>query len=48
MLDRVLYFVLGNNKQLNNCFWKIQVALIRASWCDLVQVDLLAGLVGRS
>ena len=24
-----------------NCFWTIQVALIRAYWCDLMQADLL-------
>ena len=41
MLDGVLYFVFGKNKQLNNCFWKIQVALIRAGWCHLMQADLL-------
>ena len=29
MLDGVLYFVFGKNKQLNNCFGKIWVALIR-------------------
>ena len=32
---------LGSNKQLNNCFWKIWVALIRAGCCDLKQADLL-------
>ena len=30
MLDGVLYFVFGKNKQLNNCFGKIQMAIIRA------------------
>ena len=30
MLDGVLYFVFGKNKQPNNCFGKIQVALVRA------------------
>ena len=34
------FFVFGK-QQLNNCFWKIWVALIRASWCDLMQADLL-------
>ena len=23
-----------------NCFWTIQVSLIRSSWCDLMQADL--------
>ena len=41
MLGGVPFLFLGNNKQLNNCFWKIRVALIRASWCDLMQADLL-------
>ena len=35
------FFVLGNNMQLNNCFGKIQMALIRAYWCDLMQANLL-------
>ena len=30
VLDGVFYFVFGKNKQLNNCFRKIRVALIRA------------------
>ena len=41
MLDGVLFLFFGNNKQLNNCFWKIWVALLRAGWCDLMQADLL-------
>ena len=32
---------LGINKQLNNCFWKIWVALIRAGRCNSMQADLL-------
>ena len=40
MLDSVL-FCFGKNKQLNNCFGKIWVALIRAFWCDLMQANLL-------
>ena len=30
VLDGVLYFVFGKNKQLNNCFGKTRLALIRA------------------
>ena len=30
MLDGVFLFVFGKNKQLNNCFGKIRVALISA------------------
>ena len=30
MLNGVLYFVFGKNKQPNNCLGKIRVALIRA------------------
>ena len=42
MLDGVLFFWGGGiDKQLNNCFWKIRVALKRAGWCDLVQANLL-------
>ena len=39
MLDGVL-FCFGQ-QQRNNCFWKIRVALRRASWCDLEQANLL-------
>ena len=51
---KVCFFVLGKDKQLNNCFWKILVALRRAGWCDLCRLicsfgpTLLAGLAGRS
>ena len=54
MLDGVFFGFLGKDKQLNNCFWKIWVALRRAGWCDLCRMIcifgliLLAGLVGRS
>ena len=42
MLDGVLFGgFFGNNKQLNNCFGKMWVALIRAYWCDLIQPNLL-------
>ena len=42
MLDGVLFILFfWINKQLNNCFGKIWVALKRASWCDLMQADLL-------
>ena len=53
MLDSVLFFVLGQ-QQLNNCFWKIRVALRRTGWCDLCRLicsfrlTLLAGLAGMS
>ena len=40
VLDSVL-FVLSIDKQLINCFWKIRMFLRRASWCDLVQANLL-------
>ena len=49
----VCFFVFGQ-QQLNNCFWKVWVALRRASWCDwcrlicLFGLTLLAGLAGRS
>ena len=49
----VLFLFLGIDIQLNNCFWKIQVALRRDSWCDLCRLicssglSLLAGLAGR-
>ena len=41
MLDGVFFLFLSKDKHLNNCFWKIRVALKRAIWCDLTQADLL-------
>ena len=41
MFDDVLHFVFGKDKQLNNCFGKIRVALVRAFWCDVMQANLL-------
>ena len=35
------FSVLGSNQQLNNCFGKIQVALISGYWYDLMQANLL-------
>ena len=40
-VGRCAFLFLGINKQLNNCFWKIGVALRRAGRCDLMQADLL-------
>ena len=38
----MVHFILFlTNKQLNNCFGKIRVALIRAHWCDLMQANML-------
>ena len=50
MLDGVLYFGFGKNKQLNNCFGKIWLAIIRTYWCDLMQAGLLiwADSAGRT
>ena len=39
-VGRCAFLVFGQ-QQLNNCFWKIWVALRRAGWCDLVQANLL-------
>ena len=49
---RMVCFIFQGDKELDNCFWKIRVALIRAGWCDLMQADLLiwsdsAGWTGR-
>ena len=40
MLDGVL-FCFWATRSFNNCSLKIRVALIRASFCDLMQADLL-------
>ena len=40
MLDGGFFFVLGK-QQLNNCFWKIRVALKRAGLVQLVQANPL-------
>ena len=40
-VGRCALLILGKDKQLNNCFWKIGLALKKAGWCDLMQADLL-------
>ena len=37
----VCFLCFFGNKQLNSCFEKIRVALIRACWCNLMQANLL-------
>ena len=41
MLDGVLFLFLGKDKELNNCFWKIRVALKRAWLVQLVWANPL-------
>ena len=41
MLNGVLFLFLGIDKQLNNCFWKIRVALKRAWLVRLVRANPL-------
>ena len=36
----LFFFGGGEKKQLNNCFGKIRLALIRAYWCNLMQADM--------
>ena len=41
-VERVkMVVVCGSTSSSINCFWMIQVALIRVRWCDLMQADLL-------
>ena len=40
-LDGVLFC----HKQLNNCFWKILVALRMVGWCDLCRVICSFGMI---
>ena len=40
-VGRCAFLLLGIDNLLNNCVWKIQVALRRASWYDLVHANLL-------
>ena len=53
-VGRCAFLFLGKDKQVNNCFWKIWVALRRGGWCDLCRLicsfglTLLAGLAGKS
>ena len=40
-LGQSLHTFIFGQQQLNNCFWKIRLALRRAGWCHLMQGNLL-------